>query len=456
MTIYTLFLYVALAALALWASIGYGHARLSKQARTFPWQWYIQYFLGALLLFSGFVKAIDPIGTAFKMKDYFAFFEFQGFPFMPFFYAWSLEFSVAMIVAELALGFAMVLGIGHRITLWSTLGLMVFFTFLTGFNYLTGFVPKDGAVLQFSTWTSFNEANLRITDCGCFGDFLKLKPVETFVKDIFLTLLCLPLFFGGFQLKEIIPRYLGKEAPKKERLRAGLLTSLSLASLGFCFYNFYFSEPLLDFRPFAEGTNIVQAKKDCQAKNKAAVKVYYNLLNLKDGSRKRIDSDVFLQDSTYWNPQVWQAPTAQDTEEEQIGEKCDSKVQFFSHEIEHQKGYALMILAYDLDKTHRGSFKHLVHLSTEAEKAKKIPTFGVYFRITDANGDKDTHDDADKFRHEFQAAFPLEPFGDDKLIPTIVRANPALILFKDGQIIKKWHHRQAPKSWLELSSFMEG
>ena len=129
MTVYTLFLYIGIAGLVLTAIFGLGHSKLKKHPVMHPVQWYVQYFIGALLIFSGAVKAVDPLGTAYKMKDYFTEFDNQGLPLMELMHSFAVEFSIGMLVLELSLGVLLILGIGQRITTWTNLAMMLFFTF---------------------------------------------------------------------------------------------------------------------------------------------------------------------------------------------------------------------------------------------------------------------------------------------------------------------------------------
>jgi uncharacterized membrane protein YphA (DoxX/SURF4 family) len=116
-----------------------------------PIMTFLQHFAGVWFVFSGIVKAIDPIGTAYKMEDYFAAFEttfgglqnaFSGLaPLFPYLAQYSAGFSIFMIVLEIALGVMLMLGYAKRVTAILFFLIVVFFTVLTGFTYLTGFVP---------------------------------------------------------------------------------------------------------------------------------------------------------------------------------------------------------------------------------------------------------------------------------------------------------------------------
>jgi uncharacterized membrane protein YphA (DoxX/SURF4 family) len=155
---------------------------------------YLQSFCGVLFVFSGWVKAIDPMGTAFKMEQYFGEFEsafsetWMSFisPVFPALSNVSIWFSVAMIVFEIALGIALLIGYKPKLSAWLFLALVVFFTILTGFTYLTGYVPGGVNFFDFGNWGAYKASNMKVTDCGCFGDFIKLEPKISFFKDIAL------------------------------------------------------------------------------------------------------------------------------------------------------------------------------------------------------------------------------------------------------------------------------
>ena len=151
---------------------------------------YLQNFTGALFIFSGWVKAIDPLGTAYKMEQYFAEFEstFSGTwfsflaPLFPQLSEWASSFSVFMIVLEMVLGIMLLVGSSRRFTAWAFFLLVAFFTFLTGFTYLTGYVPEGVNFFQFGKWGEYVETNMKVTDCGCFGDFLKTRTSSFLLK----------------------------------------------------------------------------------------------------------------------------------------------------------------------------------------------------------------------------------------------------------------------------------
>src|SRR4051812_45000804 len=125
--------------------------------------------VGCLFIFSGLVKAIDPLGLSYKMQEFFEVWANDGFMkgMMMWLNGHSLLFSVVMIALEVILGFALLIGWKKNITSWLLLLLTLFFTFLTAFVLFTG----------------------KIRACGCFGDCIPLTPIQTFTKDIILTIL---------------------------------------------------------------------------------------------------------------------------------------------------------------------------------------------------------------------------------------------------------------------------
>lgn len=190
------------------------------------------------IYFLGFVKAIDPIGTGIKIGEYFDVLHLK------FLEPFSLEFSIFMIVLEIVLGIALIIGWQGFFTTAISYLMMIFFTFLTGFTYITAYCPSNlffvlcGVVLEIITVTAFfqdkkmriygiaatliaavivlafcklsgncllcayDEANMKVTSCGCFGDFIKLKPKQSFIKDLILIVMMIFLLFNYKKIKD--------------------------------------------------------------------------------------------------------------------------------------------------------------------------------------------------------------------------------------------------------------
>jgi uncharacterized membrane protein YphA (DoxX/SURF4 family) len=457
MTIYTLILWLLLAAAALTASLGYGHSKLRKDNTMHLTAWFVQYFIGSLMIFSGLVKAVDPMGTGYKMKDYFVEFKAQGLPLMDFMVDMSLPFAIFMIVFELVIGICLIFGVGGKKTLFGNLAMMIFFTVLTGFNYLTGFTPKGATadlnvgIFQFSQWAAFDNNNIRISDCGCFGDFLKLKPIETFLKDILFTGLSIYIYGVAYKMKEILPA-----TPK---VRNSFVAVVTLLVTWFCFANFYFNEPMVDFRPFYEGVNTVTAKAECK-KNAPKKEITFTYNNKATG--KNEDFLATALPTNIGDTTAWKYVGRRDKE---ISEGCKSKITEFTQfpelddysqydELAKSDGYALVIVTSHPQKGNKDAFARIAKIAKEASEAKGIPAYGLYYHVEDENKDGQTDDDLEKFRHDMQLPVDFR-FGDEKLVLTISRANPGLLLMHKGTILKKWHHRHIPADFAALKEFMK-
>src|SRR5690554_5938121 len=134
-------------------------------------------FTGILFIISGLIKLNDPVGFSFKLEDYFA----QDVLNLPFLTPLALAIAVFVVILEVVLGVMLLLGYKKKFTLWTLLLMIVFFTFLTFYS------------------AYFN----KVTDCGCFGDAIKLTPWESFTKDVILLILILILFAGKRYIQPI-------------------------------------------------------------------------------------------------------------------------------------------------------------------------------------------------------------------------------------------------------------
>src|SRR5690554_751381 len=176
-------------------------------------------FTGILFIISGLIKLNDPVGFSFKLEDYFT----QDVLNLPFLTPLALAIAVFVVILEVVLGVMLLLGYKKKFTLWTLLLMIVFFTFLTFYS------------------AYFN----KVTDCGCFGDAIKLTPWESFTKDVILLVLILILFVGKRYIKPLFSRNIN--------------SILVFASLVFCLaitYHVLQHLPIIDFRPYKIGANI--------------------------------------------------------------------------------------------------------------------------------------------------------------------------------------------------------
>lgn len=190
----------------------------------------IRILTGTLFIFSGLVKAIDPLGLAYKMQE---FFEVWGqnaslSGLMNGLDEYAVAFSIIMITLEVVVGVALLMGWQKKLTVWILLLLMLFFTFLTSFVLFTG----------------------KIRACGCFGDCIPLTPVQTFTKDIILLLFVIFLMISKDYIRPVAKPWINGTYV----LIAAVLTLL---------LQFHVMKhlPLVDCLPFKPGNNILELRK---------------------------------------------------------------------------------------------------------------------------------------------------------------------------------------------------
>ncbi|HHS95524.1 MAG TPA: DoxX family protein, partial [Phaeodactylibacter sp.] len=287
MTLGTLILWIGLAAIVLT-----GIVKAMKKDKSLFIS-YLQNFCGALFVFSGWVKAIDPLGTAYKMEQYFAEFEstfsetWMSFiaPIFPLFSEYSIGFSVFMIVFEIVLGVMLIFGVWRKWTSWAFFLLVAFFTFLTGFTYLTGYVPSDVNFFDFGNWGPYVETNMRVTDCGCFGDFIKLKPKVSFMKDVVLLVPALIFLFKYNKMHELFTA----------KVRNIITAVSTVGILFYCMSNYVWDLPGKDFRPFKIGTDVAAVKKAEQEAAASVQVIAYKLTNKKTGEVVEIATPEYMK-----------------------------------------------------------------------------------------------------------------------------------------------------------------
>ena len=178
-------------------------------------------FVGAMFIFSGFVKLVDPIGSQYKFEEYFS----EGVLNLEFLIPYALPFSIVLIIVEIMLGVSLLLGYKSKTTTWSLLGLTTIFLFLTWYS------------------AYYN----KVTDCGCFGDAIKLTPWETFWKNVLLIGLILILLIGVKNIKALFSK----------RINTSLII-LSFVSFSYIIFHVLNHLPIIDFRAYAVGKNITE------------------------------------------------------------------------------------------------------------------------------------------------------------------------------------------------------
>ncbi|SDD88856.1 BT_3928 family protein [Niabella drilacis] len=177
----------------------------------------VRVIVGVLFIFSGLIKANDPIGLSYKMQEFFELWKMSALNGI------TLTLSVLMIAFEIIAGVALLLGYKRKLVSWLLLLLILFFTFLTGYAYLSG----------------------KFTNCGCFGDCIPITSKTSFIKDLVLLVLILFLFINQ---RYIRPLFAGNTT-------GVLMVIAALFSFGSQWYTLKYL-PVLDCLPFQKGSFI--------------------------------------------------------------------------------------------------------------------------------------------------------------------------------------------------------
>lgn len=404
MTLYTLFGIIAASALVF---------VIIKSAIKQPKNWIIAYisgFVGCLFIFSGVVKAIDPIGTAIKMEEYFEIFV-EYVPFLKGFWhlmaSQALPFSVFMIVLEIFLGIALLLGVYINLSIWLLVAIIFFFTALTGFSHITG----------------------KVTDCGCFGDFIKLTPYQSFMKDLVLLILILLLLWKS---KKVDRDLLGT----KGHLTLWILTLISVV---FSIKNIT-NMPVVDFRAYKEGVNI----PDCLTlPEDAKPTIYENVFIYKN--KETGENKEFV--NTY--PTDWENWEFVDRIDKVIQKGDEPKCKDFaildadgldwSEEFLYMETPLMIITSSDLVKSSEKGLKNVSALAAQAAENRMDVIMITGTSLTTA----------ETYRHEYGFAFDV--FNTDGTpIKTINRSNPGVMIIQNGTVLKKYHWRHLP-TWEKIT-----
>ncbi|MGI4740943.1 MAG: BT_3928 family protein [Janthinobacterium lividum] len=351
--------------------------------------------LGIVFIFSGLIKLNDPVGTAFKLEEYFEVFAVD-LPSLAGFFDWfkdqSRFLSIALSSLEVILGVALLLRWYLRRTLYILLALLVFFGFLTFYSAF------------------FN----KVTDCGCFGDFLKLTPWTSFAKDLFLLVLWGVVFTGQRFLRRRFVQ--GTAGLMTMTIASALAIGIGVRALGHL--------PYFDFLPYKVGNDIGKLMKP-------AAPARYKYTFTKNGETKEFadfptDSTWKYQSMTVLNPEEARPVITDLTLTDPEGN--DATQQLLT-------GNKLVLIVQNSNKTDRDRFEQLNALFAAAAKSRK--NIGV-LTITSTSAGK-----FDAFRHEMNLATPYF-FADATVLKTMIRSNPGLMVLHNGIVRAKYHYHDIP------------
>lgn len=353
--------------------------------------------VGLLFIFSGLVKANDPLGLSFKMQE---FFEIWG---MAKFNSWTLLMSVLMNAFEIIAGFALLLGWRIKLFCWLLLLLIVFFTFLTGYTYITG----------------------KPTNCGCFGDCLPITSKTSFLKDVLLTILIGFIFWKQKYIKPLFG----------EKTTTISMLGITILSFGFQWYTLNYL-PVVDCLPFKVGKNINEQMKIPAGARPDSIAIVF--VYEKDGKQFEFSPTELPADlATYKFVSRKDKLIRKGNAEAPIhGFVLSGETDEDSTQIVLSQPYSILIFCEDFSIPVSKWEKGFSKIYSEA-KAKNIPAYMITTRLQEAS---------EKIRNTSFADIPVFKC-DFTAIRTAARTNPCIYLLKEGTILDK-------KSYKKMSSIL--
>ncbi len=351
-----------------------------------------------MFIISGFVKLNDPVGFSYKLQEYFS----PAVLDLDFLSPYALGLAIILVIVEMVLGIALIIGYNKMFTLWMLLAMILFFTFLTFYS------------------AYYN----KVTDCGCFGDALPLTPWQSFTKDVVLLLMIVILLAGSKFIEPFFTRF-------------GRTIAIFISFVGAMCFGYYvlMHLPLIDFRAYHEGANITEGM---QVPAGAAEAIFdYNWKFNLNGKEEIITTQgdypehkgEFIGVETAMVQQGY-LPPIHDFSIEKDGED------FTEHYLNTEN--LLVIVAYDIAKTEWNGWPKTKAVADAALK-KGYTVIGL-----SASGEEATQDliDKQKLNFEFYST-------DATTLKTIIRSNPGILKLSKGTILQKKHWNDAEDIMLE-------
>ena len=349
--------------------------------------------LALTFLFSGFVKAVDPLGTVYKIQDYLH----EGFGGI---FQWAIPAAgvaaVCLIALEWLLGIAMLLNVRTQWTSWITL---LFYCIMTP---LTLYIAIANPV----------------SDCGCFGDALVITNWQTFWKNIILLLLSICLVICRKAIPELFSWWMEI-----------IIALAALGSVAGIMGYSYTHLPQIDFRPYKVGNHIPTLM---EIPDDAEVDQYeITLIYAKDGKEQTFTLENYPKGDPEWTfvdqksvlVKKGYVPPIHDFEIETLeGDYITQDI------LESEEPIALVVM-YDLTKTDTTQLEKLMHMIHEYPR--------VYFLT--ASGEEEIFAFAEELGWDEETTYSTFCFTDPITLKTIVRANPGVIVVQNGTIIDKYN-----------------
>lgn len=349
--------------------------------------------VGILFIFSGLIKANDPLGLSYKMQE---FFEVWNMPALD---AYTLGFSIVMIVFEILAGVAIILGWRMRLFAWLLLLLIIFFTFLTGYAVISG----------------------KVRECGCFGNCIPLQAMGSFIKDLILLLLIIILFIYRNEIKTRL----------SSRSSLIILALTLVFSFAVQWYALRYL-PMVDCLPFKKNANIFEKMKPPPGAipdSSVIHFVYEKNHKIMEYTADELPADL---DSSYTFVKRYDKLIRKGNSEPEIKDfsLISSSGNDSTAQILGRPGFQLMLISRSFPQNSQAWDKPFLLLYTLA-KSKNIPVILV----------TSNRAEGENWLNKNALSNDIPIFGcDATAVKTAARADPTLYLLKKAVILDKWSY----------------
>lgn len=356
-------------------------------------------FVGLVFLFSSFVKGVDPMGTSFKITEYLTTWQFGSITF-----DWLVPLapvmSMGLIVAEFTVGMMLIFGSFRQLSAWLLALMMLFFTGTTLFDAIT------------------NE----VTDCGCFGDAVKLTNWQTFWKNVVLDIPTVWIFMS-------------QNLRRRRRFERDILITIFSIILMVIFglYNIN-NEPCIDFRSWKVGNQMVDMDENLQ------VKSYVTYRNVETGEYDEFLSEELvnkMQDSTWEEKWEWESSRVEDPHEIKADgfSMLDLDLNDHAQELIASPDRLIIITVHHLDKVNEKGIQAMKRVLAYAEENDVHIVF-----LSSA-----LPEEVEAFLYANQLDNMEFYFTDATAVETMLRSNPGFMMLENGKVLGKWHYRHIGK-----------
>lgn len=351
---------------------------------------------GLTFIFSGFVKAVDPMGTAYKISDYLVAFGTGDLAFL------SIGLAFMLITIEFVIGFCLTFGIFVKQASWLGAAFMLVMTPLT--LYLAIANP--------------------VSDCGCFGDAVVLTNWQTFYKNIVLDILLIIVFVSMRAYRNWL-----------QPIPSAILVSIaSVFIIGLQFYC-YRHLPIIDFRPYKIGNNLSELMTipEGMPTDRYDISFIYE----KDGVQKEFTLENYPANDTTWVFVEQKSVLVEKGYEPPIHDFSLSLPEMgdITDLVLENPGYTFLLICTKLEDSDTDRIDDINALYSFAENND------IAFYCMTASSE-DTIED---FKAKYGICFPIAT-SDETMLKTVIRSNPGLVLLKNATVVNKWHYNDLPNN----------